>query len=180
MQEDLRIMSEWSNKWLLKFHPQKGTSIAIGNENMVDSYELPSEYDVHQMEQVQEFANCKLQISINAHFNNYFESIISKGFFSRITLPTRIQPPSFSLIDSILCNDIGGTVDYTSGLLINDISDHKIIVTHLPNGSYKNKVNKFIVMENNNEASINNFCNELGSLNIYDHLDKRLNLDLNR
>ena len=31
-------------------------------------------------------------------------------------------------------------------------------------------------MEKNNEASINNFCNELGSLNIYDHLDKRLTL----
>ena len=75
--------------------------------------------------------------STNTHFNNYFESISSKGFFSRITLPTRIQPPSFSLIDNILCNDIGGTVDSTSGLLINDISDHD---------SYKNKVNKFIVM----------------------------------
>ena len=46
-----------------------------------------------------------LEISTNAHFNNYFESIISKGFFPRITLPTRIQPPSFSLIDNILCND---------------------------------------------------------------------------
>ena len=44
-----------------------------------------------------------------------------------------------------------------SGLLINDISDHKMIFTHLPNDSYKNKVNKFIVMEKNNEASINNF-----------------------
>ena len=40
-------------------------------------------------------------------------------------------------------------------------------------------MNKFIVMEKNNEASINNFCNEFGSLNIYDHLDKRLNLDPN-
>ena len=45
--------------------------------------------------------------------------------------------------------------------------------------SYKSKVNKFIVLEINNEASINNFCNELGSLNIYDHLDKRLKLDPN-
>ena len=105
-----------------------------------------------------------LEISTNAHFNNYFESIISKGFFPRITLPTRIQPPSFSLIDNILCNDIGGTVDSTSGLLINDISDHKMIFTHFPNDSYKNKVNKFIVMEKNNEASINNFCE------YYDHI----------
>ena len=120
-----------------------------------------------------------MEIPTNAHFNNYFESIISKGFFPRITLPTRIQPPSFSLIDNNLCNDIGRTVDSTSGLRINDISEHKMIFTHLPNDSYKNKVNKFIVMEKNNEASINNFCNELGSLNIYDHLDKRLKLDTN-
>ena len=35
-------------------------------------------------------------------------------------------------------------------------------------------------MEKNNEVVvINNFCHELGSLNIYDHLDKRLNLDPN-
>ena len=33
--------------------------------------------------------------------------------------------------------------------------------------------------EKNNEASIYNFYNELGSLNIYDHFDKRLNLDPN-
>ena len=29
LQEDLRIMSEWSNKWLLKFHPQKCTTMKI-------------------------------------------------------------------------------------------------------------------------------------------------------
>ena len=54
-----------------------------------------------------------------------------------------------------------------------------MIFAHLSNDSYKNNVNKFIVMEKNNEASIDNFCNELGCLNIYDHLDKRLNLDPN-
>ena len=63
LQEDLRIMSEWSNKWLLKFHPQKCTSIAIGNENMVHSYELPSEYGVHQIEQVQEIKDIGVTIN---------------------------------------------------------------------------------------------------------------------
>ena len=96
-----------------------------------------------------------------------------------LLFPIKIQPPSFSFIVNIVCNDIDGTDNFTSGLLINDRSDHKMIFTHFPNDSYKNKVNKFIVMEKNNEASINNFCNELGSLNIYDHLDKRLNLDPN-
>ena len=154
---------------------------------VLNIYKLPEKYVAELDEFITEFSSFLtllqhhlfVEISTNAHFNNYFESIISKGFFPRITLPTRIQPPSFSLIDNILCNNIGGTVDSTSVLLINDISDHKMIFTHLPNDSYKNKVNKFIVMEKNNEASINNFCNELGSLNINDHLDKRLNLDPN-
>ena len=104
-------------------------------------------------------------------------SLLFPKAFPQDYLTNKNTTPSFSLIDNILCNDIGRTVDSTSGLLINDISDHTIIFTHLPNDLYKNKVNKFVVMEKNNEAFINNFCNELGSLNIYDHLDKRLNLD---
>ena len=67
-----------------------------------------------------------------------------------------IITPSFSLIDDSICNDVGGAVDSTSDLLINDISDHKMIFTHLPNDLYKNKVSKFIVMQKNNEASTSN------------------------
>ena len=62
-------------------------------------------------------------------FNVYFESICSRGFFfPKITLPTRIQPPSFSLIDNILTNDIDKTNSSTSGLLINDLSDHNLFL----------------------------------------------------
>ena len=32
-----------------------------------------------------------LELNTNKHFNTYFECIISKGFFPKITLPTRIQ-----------------------------------------------------------------------------------------
>ena len=53
-------------------------------------------------------------------------------FFSRITLPTKIQPSSFSLIDNILSNTIDKTDKPMSGLLINDLSDHKIIFTFNP------------------------------------------------
>ena len=46
-----------------------------------------------------------LEINSNTHYDDYFESIYSKGFFPRIALPTRIQPP-FSLIDNILRNSL--------------------------------------------------------------------------
>ena len=71
LQEDLRIMSEWSNKWLLKFHPQKCTSIAIGNENMVHSYELPSEHGVRQIEQVQEIKDIGVTVESLLSFKQH-------------------------------------------------------------------------------------------------------------
>lgn len=120
-----------------------------------------------------------LEITTNTYANEYFESICSKGFFPRITLPTRIQPPSFSLIDNILSNDIDGYANATSGLLINSISDHKIIFTFQSNISYKNKINKFIEIEKRDDVSVNNFITELESLNIYDKFNKQLNIDPN-
>ena len=108
------------------------------------------------------------EFSTNTHFNHYF-----KGFSPGLPYKHNYNPRHLVLLITSFCNDIGGTVNSTSGLLINDISDHKMISTHPPNDLYKNKMNTFRVMDNNNEASINNFCNELGSLNIYDHLNKR-------
>ena len=61
-----------------------------------------------------------LEITSNKYANEYFESICSRVFFPRITLPTRIQPLSFSLIDNILTNEIDKNTDSISGLLIND------------------------------------------------------------
>ena len=120
-----------------------------------------------------------LDINSNNHVSEYFESICSVGFFPRITLPTRIQPPSFSLIDNILASNIDETADASSGLLINDLSDHKIILTFHRNNSYIEKVNKFIDIEKRDEHSMSKFVNELISLDIYEKLDKQLNSDPN-
>ena len=68
-----------------------------------------------------------LEISTNAHFNNYLSLLFLKVFFPGLLHEIRIQPSSFSLIDNILCNNIGGAVDSTSGLRINDILEHNII-----------------------------------------------------
>ena len=94
-------------------------------------------------------------------------------FFPRITLPTIIQPPSFSLIDNILAGNIDETADASSGLLINDLSDHRIIFTFHRNNSYIEKENKFIDIEKRDEHSMSKFGNELISLGIYEKLDKQ-------
>ena len=101
------------------------------------------------------------------------------GYFPRITLPTRIQPPAFSLIDNILANSVDETENAISGLLINDLSDHKIIFTFHQNNSYIDKVKKFINIEKRDDLSMNKFVGELTSLNICDKLDKQLTSDPN-
>ena len=88
-----------------------------------------------------------LEVNSNTHYNDYFVSIYSKGFFPRITLPTGIQPPPFSLIDNILCNSLDDAAKFVSGVLITDISDHKIIFTVQPNNSVKQKIDKLIEIE---------------------------------
>ena len=120
-----------------------------------------------------------IEINSNLHYNDYFESIYSQGFVPRITMPTRIQPPSFSLIDNILCNSLDDAAKSVSGVMITDISDHKIIFTVHPNNSVKQKIDKFIEIEKRDQLSMDNFIDELASLNILDKLDKGPNIDPN-
>ena len=61
-------------------------------------------------------------------------------FFPRITLPTSIQNTSHTLIDNIFSNNIEDGLKSKSGILINDISDHKIIFTYEENMSYVEKM----------------------------------------
>ena len=73
-------------------------------------------------------------------------------------MPTRIQPPSFSLIDNIFCNSLDDATNSVSGvILITDISDHKMIFTVYPNNSVKQKIDKFIEIEKRDQLSMDNF-----------------------
>ena len=116
-----------------------------------------------------------LEIINNRRFNTYFESIIAKGLSPRITLPTRIQASSCTLFDNILTNNIDETTQSKSGLIVNDISDHKIIFTYLINNSHKIKMGKFIKTEKNDKVSMKRFADEPKNLNIYDKLNKNIN-----
>ena len=67
-----------------------------------------------------------------------------------------------------------------SGLLINDLSDHKMIFTWHKNNTYIEKVNKVVEIEKRDDASMSNFAEELISLNIYDKLDTNIANDPNQ
>ena len=97
-----------------------------------------------------------LKIQRNAHFNEFFDNLISCGFFPKIILPTRIAGQSASLIHNIFCNNIDEIEK--SGILWNHISDHQLIFTYIKHLSYIQKVPKFVEVEKVNSSSIKKIC----------------------
>ena len=106
------------------------------------------------------------------HFNNYFEELVTNGFFPKITLPTRIGERSSSLIDNIFTSDT--EEKETAGLLPNHLSDHQIIFTYIEKLSYIEKQPKFIKIKKNNAVSVQNFNREIEALNICDELNQSI------
>ena len=98
--------------------------------------------------------------------------MVTNGFFPKITLPTRIRHRSISLIDDILTNNT--EEKETAGILLHHLSDHQIIFTYIEKLSYIEKVPKYITIENNNAASIQNSIREMQTLNVYDELNKSI------
>ena len=106
---------------------------------------------------------------------DYFDNVISTGFFPKITLPTRIQENSSTLIDQIWSNNLEENIKSKSGIIINDISDHKMIFTFIENTAYVEKHEKYIKVEHKSQTSIKNFVEELDSMKIYDKLNQNIN-----
>ena len=95
-----------------------------------------------------------LLISSNRHLSDYFDNVISTGFFLKITLPMQIQENSSTRIDQILSNNLEENIKSQSEIIINDISDHKMIFTFIENTAYVEKHKKYIKVENKSQTSI--------------------------
>ena len=106
-----------------------------------------------------------LKVKINPRFGEFFDNIISSGFFPKITLPTRFSDHSATLIDNVFRTNI--EEKEVSGILLNHIPDHQLLFTHIENLSYIEKVPKFINIKKTNPISVDNFINELREQNIY-------------
>ena len=88
----------------------------------------------------------------------------SSGFFPKITLPTRICDSSSTLIDNIFSNVIEPNTK--SDILTSHISDHQAIFITTNFKFNRDNKTKYINVETKDDASLNNFINELKNLNI--------------
>ena len=118
-----------------------------------------------------------LKVKINPRFGEFFDHIISSGFFPKITLPTRFSDQSATLIDNVFSTNI--EEKEVSGILLNHISDHQLLFTFIENMSYIEKVPKFINIQKTDPLSVDNFIIELREQNIYDRMHQPLDTNPN-
>lgn len=100
--------------------------------------------------------------------------ISAQGFFPRITLPTRFSEHRGTLIDNFLCKLSEGSLNSTSGILINQISDHLPCFICMDCILTRDTVPKFITITQKSPDSLNKFRLELINSNIYDKLNKNI------
>ena len=110
-----------------------------------------------------------LKYEQNEKTNTFLENCFGNGFLPLITKPTRITNQSATCIDNIMTNCISDT--YTSGILINQISDH-FITFHITNFRHELKKNKFSYGRQFTEEKILEFKQLLDNENWDDILEE--------
>ena len=74
-----------------------------------------------------------------------------------------------------MTNDIENNAHALSGILINDISDHKMVFTFQENNKYHEEYSRFVEIVKRDEISIQKFITELKNQNISNHLNSSIN-----
>ena len=79
LQADLCEMQAWSDKWLLKFHPDKCFCLTIGKEEVADfSYNITSDNKVYNMKNVDKMKDIGVimddELKFDKHINGKIET----------------------------------------------------------------------------------------------------------
>lgn len=97
-----------------------------------------------------------LKFSDHIKTGEYLEDTFSQGFLPLITKPTRITSHSATLIDHIYTNKLD--INATSGIIINDISDHFGIFTCMQHTTYRiNKAAEIKMSRSYSQRNVDKF-----------------------
>ena len=107
LREDLDKLQEWSNTWLLKFHPHKCKRLTTGRqtENTKVTYTLNKGDTIHQLENVDQEKDIGVIIESNLEFDKHINTKINKAnsMFSIIRLYFQflfLQNPPIQIIST--------------------------------------------------------------------------------
>ena len=102
-----------------------------------------------------------LQIETRGKFQEYFDLFTSNGLFPQIMLPTRLSKKRGTLIDQIFCKLSGTSTNATSGIIVNNISDHLPCFSCINILNNKTKAPKYVTTCNTNANAIHDFKEEV-------------------
>ena len=123
-----------------------------------------------------------LKIHEKPVFNEFLEIFLTDGYVPKITLPTRLTYNNGTLIDNQFCR-IQDNTNTTSGIIVNNISDHLPYFTCLEYLKTKTVNAKYVTYTIQNEQAINNLRQFLIDKQISDRIhttnvDPDLNYDM--
>ncbi len=167
----------WEGQFIhIKRGDHLSKSIILGNIYRCTLYlnehykEFQEQFEIH----LKNFESNNTDVLIAGDFNidllkvnnanaisDYFDMITSHSFYPKITLPTRLTNNNGTLIDNILCKLTETTLDTTSGVLLDKISDHFPYFTVLNNITVKDTPPRFIKVSKQDKESIDKFQNHL-------------------
>jgi hypothetical protein len=120
-----------------------------------------------------------LKIKERSIYNDYFETILSNGFFPKITYPTRITSSSSTLIDNIFIKLSEHFSYTTSGILLVNISDHLPCFISLDYLQIKKNSKRYVEIRPRSEQDYLNFKTEIAENCALDKFDSSSTCDPN-
>ena len=78
LQRDIKLMQEWSEKWLLKFHPEKCKTMRIGRSKVID-FEYKLKESMNPMEKSEAEKDVGVVIDENLNFERHMNEKINKA-----------------------------------------------------------------------------------------------------
>ena len=109
-----------------------------------------------------------LKIYQKPNYCTFYDNLISSGYLSRISLPTRLTDHSAKRIDNIFSTVLD---DHKSGVMVNTISDHQMIYTYSIKKTNALKFKRSIETKNATPTAMEAFAKKLQSSNITEQLD---------
>ena len=107
----------------------------------------------------------------NANVAEFFDIMTSNSFFPSITFPTRFSENNGSLIDNFFCKLSQISMLSTTGILVNQLSDHHPYFISLNTVITRKECSKFIEIHDNSDAVVDKFLLDLQNLNILEKID---------
>ena len=112
-------------------------------------------------------------------YGEFLNLFLSNGFIPNISLPTRVHT-SATLIDNIFHKKSTDSVQSSSGIVLNEMSDHYPCFTCINQNMTYLKQPKFKYIQKWNTHAVNNFLEEVQNTDFLSTLDQSLHADPNK